>query len=190
MSEIVKGSGRVQVFLNKEPVFDRILGEKDRVGLWWQGKQIWLKEEDEPAAPPPPPPPPANGEVLPWGWSGVDHKAYLSPGDKRTYIIRVPQGLTLAGVSIFAYIPEGFTFNSKLTCLAGHTYTDYYGAAAVKTWQIIKPGANMITLTAGKNGTVQPNDGTYVPPGDYVLEISVPSTAIAGTIMIQTVKRP
>ena len=49
---IVTGKGKFQVFLNKVEVYDKDILDADRVGVWWQGKQVLLKQEAGGVTPP------------------------------------------------------------------------------------------------------------------------------------------
>jgi hypothetical protein len=123
----------------------------------------------------------ASGEILPWNWGsdGQLHVIYGSPGQKKTYIFRVPSGTKVAGGRIYAYLPDS-TFNVTFTCVPGYKWmgVDHW------TGQISYSGDFGLGLTP-ETMTPTPTDG-FVPPGDYVVEITWVGS---GPILITTARQ-
>jgi hypothetical protein len=106
---------------------------------------------------------PVSGEILPWGLGSPLYTVQGSPGEKKTYILRVPPGKSYAGARFYAYVPTS-TFNVVFTCVPGYK------------WLGVDHWSGQISYSGDFWLDFNPQDFTphtnLVPPGDYIVEIT------------------
>jgi len=121
-------------------------------------------------------PVPLGAEVLPWGLGlGSTYTVSGSPGQKKTYIIRVLPGTKYARAYFQAWIPTS-SFEVTFKCPIGYKYWGY----EISTHTVRYSSAADFQLYPG---SITPVTGVFIPAGDYILEITWIGT---GPILITT----